>query len=93
VAVLRTPLIQLRHVVPTGSARVLLKLESQNPTGSMKDRMALSVVNRAAESRLLPPGPPSDREPRASLNGLADARKRRRGDRRGVISTSEEEKR
>lgn len=45
-----TPLIELRRVVPAGSARVLLKLESHNPTGSMKDRMALAVV-RGAVSR------------------------------------------
>ena len=52
-----TPLVPLKHVVPAGSARVLVKLESQNPTGSMKDRMALSVVDRAAGSgRLRPNG-------------------------------------
>jgi cysteine synthase A len=52
-----TPLVPLKHVVPAGSARVLVKLESQNPTGSMKDRMALSVVDRAAASgRLRPNG-------------------------------------
>jgi cysteine synthase A len=45
-----TPLVRLRSVVPTGSARVLVKLESQNPTGSMKDRMALAVVDRALAS-------------------------------------------
>jgi cysteine synthase len=46
-AIGHTPLIHLNAVVPPGSARVLLKLESQNPTGSMKDRMALAVVDRA----------------------------------------------
>ena len=46
----RTPLVELKHVVPDGHARVLVKVESQNPTGSMKDRMALSVVDRAAAS-------------------------------------------
>ena len=40
----RTPLVELRSVVPDGCARVLVKLESHNPTGSMKDRMALSVI-------------------------------------------------
>ena len=45
-----TPLIELRRVVQDDHARVFAKLESQNPTGSMKDRMALSVVNRAVES-------------------------------------------
>lgn len=50
-----TPLVELRRVVPSGHARVLVKVESHNPTGSMKDRMALSVVDRAAESGRLPP--------------------------------------
>lgn len=45
-----TPLVQLRKVVPPNSARVLAKLEWANPTGSMKDRMALSVIE-AAEAR------------------------------------------
>ena len=38
-----TPLIELSRVVPDGCARILVKLESQNPTGSMKDRMALGA--------------------------------------------------
>lgn len=42
-----TPLVELRHVVPAGCARVVIKLEYHNPTGSMKDRMALSVVDGA----------------------------------------------
>ncbi|HET9952368.1 MAG TPA: pyridoxal-phosphate dependent enzyme, partial [Candidatus Eisenbacteria bacterium] len=46
----RTPVVELRRVVPGGSARVLVKLESHNPTGSMKDRMALAVVAGAASS-------------------------------------------
>ena len=46
----RTPLVELRRVVPGGCARVLVKLESHNPTGSMKDRMALSVIEGAAAS-------------------------------------------
>lgn len=45
-----TPVVELRRVVPGGCARVLVKLESHNPTGSMKDRMALAVVNGAAAS-------------------------------------------
>jgi cysteine synthase A len=49
----RTRLIPLRHIVPTGSARILLKLEYENPTGSMKDRMALAMVEAAqADGRL-----------------------------------------
>ena len=42
-----TSLVPLRHVVPESGARVLLKLESENPTGSMKDRMALAMIEAA----------------------------------------------
>jgi cysteine synthase A len=49
-------LIELCRVVPDGQARVVAKLESQNPTGSMKDRMALAVVDRAIESGRLTAG-------------------------------------
>jgi len=45
-----TPIVELTSVVPRGIARIFVKVESQNPTGSMKDRMALSVVDRAAEA-------------------------------------------
>lgn len=55
-AVGNTSLVRLRHVVPEGSARVLVKLEGENPTGSMKDRMALSVLSRAEEDGRLRPG-------------------------------------
>lgn len=48
-----TPLVPLRKLVPPGSGRILLKLESENPTGSMKDRMALAVIEAAeADGRL-----------------------------------------
>jgi cysteine synthase A len=47
--------VQLRRVVPPGHARVLVKMESQNPTGSMKDRMALAVVDSATTSGRLGP--------------------------------------
>jgi cysteine synthase A len=53
----RTRLIPLRHIVPQGSARILVKLEYENPTGSMKDRMALAMVEAAqADGRLRPGG-------------------------------------
>ncbi len=51
-----TPMVELRRVVPSSGARVLLKWEPANPTGSMKDRMALEVVRRAAADGRLPPG-------------------------------------
>jgi cysteine synthase A len=52
----RTPVVELRRVVRGGCARVLVKLESHNPTGSMKDRMALAVVAGAVLSGRLGPG-------------------------------------
>jgi cysteine synthase A len=53
----RTRLLPLRHIVPEGSARILVKLEYENPTGSMKDRMALAMVEAAeADGRLKPGG-------------------------------------
>jgi len=51
-----TPLIELQRVVPAGSARVLVKLEGSNPTGSMKDRMALAVIDGAIKTGKLKPG-------------------------------------
>jgi len=51
-----TPMVQLRNVVPPGSARVLAKLEWANPTGSMKDRMAKAAVEAAEASGRLRPG-------------------------------------
>ncbi len=48
-----TSMVALRHVVPANGARVLLKMEDENPTGSMKDRMALAMVETAeADGRL-----------------------------------------
>jgi cysteine synthase A len=51
-----TPLVELHALVPTGSARILVKLESENPTGSMKDRMALAMIDAAERDRRLAPG-------------------------------------
>lgn len=53
-----TPLIELKTLVPEGGARVFLKIESQNPTGSMKDRMALAMIEAAARDGRLKPGAP-----------------------------------
>ena len=51
-----TPLVSLQHVVPPGSARILVKLEWANPTGSMKDRMAQAAIQAAAADGRLAPG-------------------------------------
>ncbi len=55
-AIGRTPLVELKRVVSAECARVFVKLEGLNPTGSMKDRMALSVVDGAAAAGRLPEG-------------------------------------
>jgi cysteine synthase A len=48
-----TSLLPLRKIVPKNGARILLKLENENPTGSMKDRMALAMIEAAeADGRL-----------------------------------------
>jgi cysteine synthase len=55
-AVGNTSIVRLRKVVPPGSADVLVKLEWENPTGSMKDRMARAVIARAEAAGRLRPG-------------------------------------
>lgn len=56
-AIGNTSLVQLRKVVPFGAADVFVKLEWENPTGSVKDRMAQAVIEKAeADGRLKPGG-------------------------------------
>ncbi len=55
-AIGNTPLIALQTIVPKSSARIVAKLESANPTGSMKDRLARHIVQCAAAKGLLPAG-------------------------------------
>jgi cysteine synthase A len=52
-----TSLLALRNIVPKNGSRILLKLENENPTGSMKDRMALAMIEAAeADGRLTAAG-------------------------------------
>ncbi|MBI5288095.1 MAG: cysteine synthase A [Chloroflexi bacterium] len=51
-----TPLVRLARVVPEGSAEILGKLESLNPAGSVKDRIALSMVEAAEADGAIKPG-------------------------------------
>jgi len=55
-AIGNTPLVQLSRIVPKGAADVWVKLEYYNPTGSYKDRMALSMIERAERRGDLKPG-------------------------------------
>ncbi len=51
-----TPVVRLNRVVPEGSATIYLKLESANPGGSVKDRIALSMIQDAETRGTLRPG-------------------------------------
>jgi threonine synthase len=55
-AIGNTPLVRLSRIVPPGAADVWVKREYYNPAGSYKDRMALSMVERAEERGDLKPG-------------------------------------
>ena len=55
-AIGNTSIVPLRHVVPTGSAKIFVKLEWENPTGSMKDRAAQAMISKAEEDGRLKPG-------------------------------------
>src|SRR3989304_8271907 len=49
-------MVRLREVVPPRCADVFVKLEWQNPTGSVKDRVALALISRAEQDGRLQPG-------------------------------------
>ena len=51
-----TPLVELSRISPEGGARLYAKLEGQNPTGSIKDRIAKTMVEAAESSGELEPG-------------------------------------
>jgi cysteine synthase A len=51
-----TPMVRLRHIVPESGAEIWVKLEYRNPTGSMKDRMGLSMIEGAERDQLIEPG-------------------------------------
>jgi cysteine synthase A len=51
-----TPMVRLRRVVPASGAEIWVKLEYLNPTGSMKDRMGLSMIEGAERDGLISPG-------------------------------------
>jgi [CysO sulfur-carrier protein]-thiocarboxylate-dependent cysteine synthase len=51
-----TPMVELARLAPTGGARLFAKLEGANPTGSVKDRIALAMITEARESGALAEG-------------------------------------
>lgn len=55
-AVGNTPLVRLKALEPENGAEIWIKLEGGNPTGSYRDRMAVSVLGRALANGALKPG-------------------------------------
>src|SRR2546423_12222195 len=55
-AIGNTPLVRLRRCAPENGAELWLKLEYLNPTASMKDRMALAMIEGAERDGLIEPG-------------------------------------
>ena len=50
-----TPLLELKNI-DIGVCRLFVKMESQNPGGSIKDRVAISIIEQAEKDGLLKPG-------------------------------------
>jgi [CysO sulfur-carrier protein]-thiocarboxylate-dependent cysteine synthase len=67
-----TPLVDISSLSPNPAARLLIKLEGQNPGGSVKDRVALSLVEQAEQDGLLVPGKPDQilMEPSSGNTGI-----------------------
>jgi cysteine synthase len=55
-AIGHTPLVELKRLSPKPGVRIWAKLESHNPTGSVKDRVARSLIEDAEEKGLIRPG-------------------------------------
>ena len=65
-----TPLVDVSAVSPAPGVRILAKLEGQNPTGSVKDRIALAMIDRAEADGSLRPGQ-TILEPSSGNTGIA----------------------
>jgi cysteine synthase A len=65
-----TPLVKLNRVVPQGSAEIYLKLEFYNPGSSVKDRIAISMVNEAEKEGKIKPGINTIIEPTSGNTGI-----------------------
>jgi [CysO sulfur-carrier protein]-thiocarboxylate-dependent cysteine synthase len=55
-AIGNTPLVELRRLSPKPGVRLWVKLESRNPTGSVKDRVARALIEDAEEKGAIRPG-------------------------------------
>ena len=67
-----TPLVDISALSPNPAARIYLKLEGQNPGGSVKDRVALSLIEEAERTGVLVPGKPDQvlMEPTSGNTGI-----------------------
>jgi cysteine synthase A len=65
-----TPLVRLHRMVPAGGAEMLVKLEFFNPAGSVKDRIAVAMIDAAEEQGLITPGA-TIVEPTSGNTGIA----------------------
>ncbi len=67
----RTPLVRLNRVVAGVKPQILAKLESQNPAGSVKDRIGLAMIEAGERDGLLKPGETIIVEPTSGNTGIA----------------------
>src|SRR5207237_274111 len=71
-AIGHTPLVELRRLSPKPGVRIWAKLESHNPTGSVKDRAARSLIEDAEDKGLIRPGQ-TILEPTSGNTGISQA--------------------
>ena len=65
-----TPLVRLNRIPATGSAELLVKLESQNPMDSVKDRIGAAMIEAAERAGRIKPGETVIIEPTSGNTGI-----------------------